>query len=46
MLLKVHRDLGTAVKAVYERLMQVRVHVHINTHTNRHTALQRAQDGP
>lgn len=45
--LKVHRDPGTAVAAVYDRLMRAcePTYTHTHQHTYKHTALQRAQDG-
>lgn len=43
--LTVHGDPGTAVAAVYDKLMHARAHTYRVTHIYRHTALQRAQDG-
>lgn len=39
--LTVHRDQGTAVAAVYDRLMHARAHTYRLTHIYRHTELCR-----
>lgn len=43
--LTVHGDPGTAVAAVYDRLVHARAPTYTPTHIQTDTALQRAQDG-